>query len=113
MPFELGLAVEHARRTAHQWFVLEERRYRLQRTLSDLNGTDPYVHDAEPDTLLIQLGNALVRTTAEPTLDELREMHRVVRGAARIVRRTYGTLYDARPFRALVIAAAQAADDIR
>ena len=46
MPFELGLAVaahlqnEHA----HSFIVMEAVPYRLQRTLSDLNGRDPIIH---------------------------------------------------------------------
>lgn len=47
MPFELGLAVAIAggpRRLRHGFVVLEERRYRLQRTLSDMNGYDPIIH---------------------------------------------------------------------
>jgi hypothetical protein len=38
MPFELGLAVEMSRHQKHDWFVLEAKPYRLQRSLSDLNG---------------------------------------------------------------------------
>src|SRR6266581_9443556 len=34
MPFELGLAVETSHRQEHQWFVLEARPFRLQRSLS-------------------------------------------------------------------------------
>src|SRR5206468_1185611 len=39
MPFELGLAVSPRRSRAHEWFVFEERRHRLMKSLSDLNGT--------------------------------------------------------------------------
>jgi hypothetical protein len=40
MPFELGLAVAfHWRRSAkHTWFVLETEKWRIQKSLSDLNG---------------------------------------------------------------------------
>lgn len=107
MPFELGVAVERSRRPGvrHEWVVFEEQPHRLQRTLSDLNGTDPYIHHGDPDRLLIELGNALVRDFAEPSLQRLREIHAVVRRAARATRREYGTLYGARPFRDLVLAA--------
>lgn len=45
MPFELGLAVALARMEgAHKFAVLEEKRFRLQLTLSDLNGIDPGIH---------------------------------------------------------------------
>ncbi len=49
MPFEVGRGVATARwRPAHQWFLLEARPYRVQQTLSDLGGTDAYIHDDRP-----------------------------------------------------------------
>jgi len=49
MPFELGLAVTPSRSTRHEWFVFEEQRHRLMKSLSDLNGTDPHIHDGKPE----------------------------------------------------------------
>jgi hypothetical protein len=49
MPFELGLAYAERYRTGdHEVHVLEARPYRLQRTLSDLNGIDPKIHHRKP-----------------------------------------------------------------
>ena len=51
MPFEAGLACGlswNGRGSGHRVFLLEAQRYRLQRTLSDLNGIDPYIHDGTP-----------------------------------------------------------------
>jgi hypothetical protein len=48
MPFELGLSVAlegTARIGTRGWFVCESRNYRLAKSLSDLNGTDPFIHD--------------------------------------------------------------------
>src|SRR5438874_8029741 len=60
MPFEIGLAVATARwRPAHQWFLFEARRFRIQQTLSDLGGTDAYVHGEGPRRLLVALTDAL------------------------------------------------------
>ncbi|PYN42903.1 MAG: hypothetical protein DMD95_15420 [Candidatus Rokuibacteriota bacterium] len=65
MPFEVGLAVATARwRPAHQWFLLEARPYRVQQTLSDLGGTDAYIHGDRPRQLLIALTDALVSELA-------------------------------------------------
>jgi hypothetical protein len=46
MPFEIGLAVATARwrPVNHQWFLFEATPFRVQRTLSDLGGTDAYIH---------------------------------------------------------------------
>ena len=47
MPFELGLTVALERGAApdHNWVVCESQRHRLHKSLSDLDGTDVYVHD--------------------------------------------------------------------
>lgn len=115
MPFELGLAVQRSIQSPrrHQWFVFEERRHRITRSLSDLNGTDPYIHWGDPDRLLVELSNALVRSSAEPPLASLRKIHEVVRRAARVLKRDYGTLYAARPFKEVVLAATQTAEALR
>lgn len=60
MPFELGLAIglkqeDKARRNL---FVFESRPYRLQKSLSDLNGTDPLIHGRKPSGVLTQLASA-------------------------------------------------------
>lgn len=44
MPFELGIAFALSRQRSHKFFVLERQAYRLQVSLSDLNGLDPHVH---------------------------------------------------------------------
>jgi hypothetical protein len=48
MPFELGLAMAVASfdrgRPPHGYLLLEAKAYRLQHTLSDVNGFDPYIH---------------------------------------------------------------------
>ncbi|HUP90049.1 MAG TPA: hypothetical protein VM100_11880, partial [Longimicrobiales bacterium] len=46
MPFELGLACAVAQLEPGYKFILLERiPFRLQKTLSDINGRDPYIHD--------------------------------------------------------------------
>jgi hypothetical protein len=64
MPFELGLACAVAnlreRRPRHAFILLETKPYRLQKTLSDLNGFDPYIH------------NGTIAGTIDSVLDALR-----------------------------------------
>jgi hypothetical protein len=52
MPFELGMAYALTRTQPHQFFVFEARDYRLQASLSDLNGHDPHIHDGTQDGIL-------------------------------------------------------------
>jgi hypothetical protein len=95
MRFEAGLTVAIARsRPDHQWFLLEARAHRMQKSLSDLSGTDPYIHRNSPRQVLVALTDALVRVSKQPTLAELDE-----------IRRSYGTLFGARAFRDLVVVA--------
>jgi hypothetical protein len=108
MPFELGIAV--APRPAgsrHEWFVFEERRHRLTKSLSDLNGTDPYVHNGRPHGVLTALSNALLRRRHRPTPAQLREIYDDLCKAARTIKRDLGggSLFEARAFRELVVAA--------
>jgi hypothetical protein len=106
MPFELGLAVSPGRSRAHEWFVFEERRHRLTKSLSDLNGTDPHIHDGRPEGVLRALTNALVRRRYRPTAAELGAVYQDVRRAAMAVRRDLRTtsLFEARSFDELVMA---------
>lgn len=84
MPFELGLAValEKGGRS-HQWFVLESRAHRINKSLSDLNGTDPHIHNGRPDGVLLALTNALSSRVHNPTIEDLRYILRARRGFAR------------------------------
>jgi hypothetical protein len=56
MPFELGLAVAHSKRTPlHTFYVFEEIKRRLSKSLSDLDGTDVYIHGATLSGLFAQI----------------------------------------------------------
>ena len=113
MPFELGLTIGmvQTRNSEHHWYVLESRRHRAQRSLSDLNGTEAYVHGAKPVGVLQMLRNALGRSEHKPEMGELHAILRDVRRAAREILRERGaqTLFDTRPFQKLVYAAGSSA----
>jgi hypothetical protein len=84
MPFELGLAVDWARDASreHEWFVFESRPHRLAKSLSDLNGTDPFVHGDTAKGVLRGLTNSLSRRTDRPKFAELEAIYRDLRRAA-------------------------------
>lgn len=114
MAFELGLAVcwSLVGSRSHEWFLFEEMPHRLQRSLSDLNGTDPYIHNGAVDRVLVELTNAFVRVRPQPPLEKLQRIHRLVHASARRLRRTHGTLFSAVSFRQLVLTAAAATRDL-
>lgn len=105
MPFELGLAAALAfSKRQHQWFVFESRPYRLQKSLSDVNGFDPYIHDGKPDGVLRELTNAFVAVRAQPEFADLRTLYRHLRKSANALKiqdRT-DSLFTPRYFRILV-----------
>jgi hypothetical protein len=109
MPFELGLAValEKTRLDRHEWLVFETRPHRVWKSLSDLAGTDEYVHGGTPRGVLQALTNALVRRPHQPTVAELEEIYRDVSAYASQIKRRLRTrsVFEARAFKELVAAA--------
>jgi len=115
MPFELGLAVGWAlgANPKHKWFVFESKHHRLEKSLSDLNGTDPHVHDSTAHGVLRGLTNALTRNIHDPSLAELDAIYRALAKAARELKLEMkgGSLFEARPFKYLIILARKMAEE--
>jgi hypothetical protein len=109
IPFELGLAVALATvgGHVHKWHVFESKRYRGSKSLSDLNGTEIYIHDGRPIGVLRELTNALVRPGRQPSVNELRAIYRELSRYSRRLKKELATksLFATRPFRQLVVAA--------
>jgi hypothetical protein len=113
MPFELGLAVDWSlgAGSSHEWFVFESTPHRLSKSLSDLNGTDPYIHEGTVHGVLRGLMNALTRTTHRPELADLDVIYRDLRKAARKIRSERGgSLFEARAFQDLAVLAQKSAE---
>lgn len=78
MPFELGLAVAldaSFPKERHAWFVFETAQWRIQKSLSDLNGTDAYVHGGTVDGVFRELAKAFVRSKKQPTVQHMRTIY--------------------------------------
>lgn len=107
MPFELGLAVAKAEaaRSHHRWFLFESEPHRLNKSLSDLDGTDPYIHANKPTGVLRALMNALVQHRAPVTMPGLESVYREVRIAASKLKKELrgAPLFEASAFKNLVI----------
>jgi hypothetical protein len=83
MPFELGLTVTWAKLNPdrHSWFVFETKARRVQKSLSDLDGSDPNIHDGTVEGVMREICNAFVRSRAvRPSVPE---MMRTYRGISR------------------------------
>jgi len=115
MPFELGLAVAHQNAGGtHTWFVFEEVAHRLAKSLSDLDGSEVYLHNGSPTGVLAELGNAFIRSGRQPTIDQMRAIYRGLRAAKPTILRDAGanTLFAARPFKDLSTLASALADKV-
>jgi len=79
MPLELGMTItwSNLNPALHTWFVWESEPYRLQKSASDLNGTDPYIHNGTPEGVLRELCNAFTRDHM-PTVPSMLEVYRFV-----------------------------------
>jgi hypothetical protein len=110
MPFELGLVVgwQSAKPSGHDWFVFESSHHRLQKSLSDLNGTDPFIYGPSADGILREVRNALSRHDIRPTAGQMLEIFEALKDDAtrRILAATdASSVFDARPFAELVVLA--------
>lgn len=78
VPFELGLAVAIAKSEPDapqgNWFVFETMKRRVQKSLSDLDGTEVYVHGGTVRGIFAQLANAFVRSARQPTVGRMQEV---------------------------------------
>jgi hypothetical protein len=111
MPFELGLAYSIARRQTHRFFILEERTFRLQASLSDLNGHDPHIHEGRQDGVLRCVLDCFGTQGGQPSFLVLKEMTRKLGRAIAIFEREQAVTHPFHPyiFRQAVEAAGQLA----
>jgi hypothetical protein len=104
MPLELGMTITWAalHPDRHTWFVWESEPYRLQRSASDLNGTDPNIHHGTPEGILSELRSAFVRD-GSPPVPKMIEAYRLVQANMEKILANAGTqnLYAASVFREL------------
>jgi hypothetical protein len=77
MPFELGLAVawQRIQPREHTWFVFEAKGRRIEKSLSDLGGTDVYIHHGRPVGLFSELTNAFVSAQRRPTVEQMKVVY--------------------------------------
>jgi hypothetical protein len=99
----------HVQQRDHDWFVFESRPARLSKSLSDLNGTDPYIHGGTAQGVFRELTNALVSVHHQPTVGEMDRIYRKLLIAAPRIMKDAGTdsLLGARVFRDLALVGSQ------
>lgn len=115
MPFELGLTVSWQKLgdRDHLWFVFEEKQHRISKSLSDLSGTDPYIHGGTILGVFHQLCNAFEGEKERPSITQMMAVYRYIRSELPALLRASGasSIFDgARPFRDVYLAAALKAE---
>jgi hypothetical protein len=76
MPFELGLACAIKAETGkHDFLILERRRHRLDRHLSDLKGIDPKIHNRTVGGAICAILDVLDKPSGNPPLTDVRRLY--------------------------------------
>jgi hypothetical protein len=93
MPFELGLAVawQRVQPRGHTWFVFEAKTHRIERSLSDLSGTDVYIHHGHPAGIFSELTSAFVRAQWQTSVDQMKFVYKGLRAGLPELMRNAGT----------------------
>jgi hypothetical protein len=109
MPVELGVALyrSHVTKGRHRVFIFERRRYRAQRSTSDVNGIDAQIHKGTPKGLMSGLRNIFRQAADVTTVPEMLASYRAVKLRLPELRRNSGnkSLFEAAVFQDLSLAA--------
>lgn len=112
MPLELGLTITWAKMhpKRHTWFLWESIHRRIQKSMSDLDGTDAHIHSGTVVGVLGELRNAFVRDGA-PSVQAMMVAYSAVESSIHEILEGAGTrnLYAAATFRELCLLARGAA----
>lgn len=109
MPVELGLALyrSHLTKGQHRVFVFESKRYRAQRSTSDINGLDPQIHNGTAKGVMAALRNIFRQPGDATTVPEMLRSLRAVQRRLPDIRVNAGgrSLFEASVFMDLTVLA--------
>lgn len=112
MPLELGISIAWAKiqPKRHTWFLWESTPRRVQKSMSDLDGTDPHIHCGTVEGVLSELRNAFVLRDAPP-IAKMLTAYRLVDSNVERILADAGTrnIYSASVFKELCFVAVDAA----
>ncbi len=89
-------------------------RHRISKSLSDLDGTDPYVHGGTVAGVFREMGNAFVGSRRQPTVLQMSQIYRVLQAELKniLLRAGADEAFNARVFKDLSIVASAAANEL-
>ncbi len=105
MPFELGIAFALRRlERNHKFLLLEAKRHRLQKTLSDLNGIDPAIHSGTTAGIISCILSSLGEPFGNPDPRSVESVRRQLAKVVPILKTHHGrdNVYSRAIFRDLV-----------
>jgi hypothetical protein len=114
MPFELGLACALSELEGqHQYVLLERQPYRLDRTLSDLKGRDPYIHKGGIRLTIVSVLDVLQSPTQDTDPGEVFRLYSNLWRTANGLKRRYraDSVFTRPLFQRVVAAASKLAAD--
>ena len=117
MPFELGIAYAlrrfRGRSQPYLIVLLESKAHRLSRTLSDMAGYDPVIHQGKPWGAITAVLDSMGADTGDPDPQDVYRMWRRLMKVARVFKQQQhrNSIYSRTMFRLLVAAAAELAID--
>jgi len=92
MAFELGLACAIRQYgQSHDYIIMEKKQYRLDRTLSDIKGRDPLIHDGSPRRIISCILDVLRTDSNNPNPLEVYKMTHQLWKIAGELKRRYAT----------------------
>ena len=114
MPFEAGLALSvNFAGIRHECAFFEAQRHRLEKSLSDLNGYDPYIHHGHVKGVLRALSDLFESSLGKVDAADLFRLYRIVSRDAFIIKRRNGNdLFRPSSFRQLVYESQHRARDL-
>jgi hypothetical protein len=97
-----------------RWIVCETVPHRIKKSLSDLDGTDAYIHGGTVAGVFRELGNAFVGSKRQPSVTEMSQIYRLLRAQFRSVLKKTGAkdAFNARVFKEFCVRASKAADEL-
>lgn len=112
MPLELGLTITWAKLhpKRHTWFLWESEPRRIQKSMSDLDGTDTYIHKGSVEGVLSEIRNAFVVERA-PSVQAMTTAYEAIQGKIGRILNKAGTrnVYAASVFKEVCFLAEEAA----
>jgi hypothetical protein len=104
MPFELGIAYSlcHIIRK-HNFIIMEARRHRVDKTLSDLKAIDPKIHEGRPKMAIRAVYEALGRPKGNPPIDVAEGIYKKLWLNINTIRNGSSTIFNRHSFNELIV----------